>query len=905
MMVEVCAGSAILSKTAYNHGWSVYAIDQPSCRFEPQTPLIFLDLREPQAVQQLTRLNQSQPVDYWHFGLPCGMCSRARERPLPGGAGARPLRGPDALLGYPNLRPGEMAQVQAANAVYESSIELLFLVFVSGALVTIENPARSWLWPLLALLVKRRGPQTFVDWFFALQDYVFDSCMFGAQRQKSTRIKGSPGVFQGLDLPCDSSHDHLGWQPYLVQGSWVYPTKDEAAYPAALCEFLCKAAAKAVLHDARHQAPAHKAAMLMRSAVRAAAAVQTKHYAPLIPEFRACMRLSQVPPGSTYKILALASVAGVKSEAESVGNRAAKRRKGVAGPPPSSALAPDRDPKVGVYHSMEEHMAIAQNLPSPFDDFSALPDQIRRNLFRMLTEGPVAISKLRLQGLQDVNARLKLLQKEEAVLRAKMDPDVESVTRGKAILLFKSLLEETGFPDLSVVQMLEEGVPLVGDEPVSPLFSKRPKPKAFDAQELEAQAPFRRQVLLESRHARDTQDVATLLQESTAEVEAGYLKGPFYAPEDVSQAVGTSAWSLSPRFALRQGEDAKVRVIDDFKTSAVNRAFGSSSYLALQDTDFTVGLLRFMGRVLQGGDKVEVPLSDGTVLEGTLCQEMARKPPLLGKTLDLSKAYKQVGIHPSSRHHAVLGFPVDDGQWRFYTSSSLPFGASASVFSFNKIALALLHIMIHKFLVIGTDFYDDYTVFEFQPGASLLDKVLMRLLTALGWVFAMEGKKFVPFSPTVVSLGVSLNLQAIWNGVIEVGNKPGRLEKIAGMLRAIISSDHTSKSQLASVHGLVNFAGGYILGYQLKPTARMLSLALSKAHPGPQTDLRSSCEVALTSIAMARPRVCRADLSPPLLMYTDGAYEGKEGAWGAIVVDPLHGSRWVFGGMVPRALLNH
>ena len=56
-------------------------------------------------------------------------------------------------------------------------------------------------------------------------------------------------------------------------------------------------------------------------------------------------------------------------------------------------------------------MAIAQNLPSPFDDFSALPDQIRRNLFRMLTEGPVAISKLRLQGLQDVNARLKLFAK--------------------------------------------------------------------------------------------------------------------------------------------------------------------------------------------------------------------------------------------------------------------------------------------------------------------------------------------------------------------------------------------------------------------------------------------------------------------------------------------------------------
>ena len=85
---------------------------------------------------------------------------------------------------------------------------------------------------------------------------------------------------------------------------------------------------------------------------------------------------------------------------------------------------------------------------------------------------------------------LSFLQNEEAALRAKMDPDVESVTRGKAILLFRSLLEETAFPDLSVVQMLEEGVPLVGDEPVSPLFSKRPKPKAFDARELEGAGPI-------------------------------------------------------------------------------------------------------------------------------------------------------------------------------------------------------------------------------------------------------------------------------------------------------------------------------------------------------------------------------------------------------------------------------
>ena len=281
-----------------------------------------------------------------------------------------------------------------------------------------------------------------------------------------------------------------------MDGSWVYPTKDEAAYPPDLCHFLCQAATSAALQHPRFQAPAVKASMSMRSQVRAAASIQTKHAAPLIPEFRACVFLSQVPEGSTYKVLSPlpASISGENAEAGQ--GKQPKRRKGVAGSS-STNPSPGHDPSVGVYHSMEEHVAIAETLWSPFDDVSGVPDQVRSNLFRMLTEGPVAISKLRLQALQDVNARFKEIQAAEASLRAKMDPEVEAVTRGRAITLFKSLLEETKFLDLSVVQMLEQGVHLVGDEPRCPLFSKRPKPKAIDELEPEAQAPSGRKPLIE------------------------------------------------------------------------------------------------------------------------------------------------------------------------------------------------------------------------------------------------------------------------------------------------------------------------------------------------------------------------------------------------------------------------
>ena len=327
----------------------------------------------------------------------------------------------------------------------------------------------------------------------------------------------------------------------------------------------------------------------------------------------------------------------------------------------------------------------------------------------ILTKGPVAVSKMRLEALKQVNELAMNLAGDEKALRESMHPDVEKVTRGKAICLFRSLLEETRFPDMGVIDLLLQGVPLVGEEPPSPLFAKRHKPASLTPEQLEAQCVLRREALKASRARASQDDLRDLVAETSAEVQAGFMTRPHCSEHEVSSLLGTERWSLSPRFLLRQGEDSKVRIIDDLKASAVNQAFSSSSYLDLQDTDFTVGLLRFISRSLQRGGEVEVPLMDGSTLRGELCPEMKCKPALLGKTLDLSKAYRQVGIHPESRKHAVLGFPNESGEWQHYLALSLPFGASASVFGFNKIALAILHILVVKFLALATDFYDDYT----------------------------------------------------------------------------------------------------------------------------------------------------------------------------------------------------
>ena len=112
-------------------------------------------------------------------------------------------------------------------------------------------------------------------------------------------------------------------------------------------------------------------------------------------------------------------------------------------------------------------------------------------------------------------------------------------------------------------------------------------------EQLDHQACWRRRAVTGRKITEEERLQETDLEtESLGEVEAGNLRGPFTAGE-ISELVGSDLWSLSKRFVLYQGDEQKIRVIDNYRDSGVNSAFSSSSYLALQDTDFIIGFLRF------------------------------------------------------------------------------------------------------------------------------------------------------------------------------------------------------------------------------------------------------------------------------------------------------------------------
>ena len=138
----------------------------------------------------------------------------------------------------------------------------------------------------------------------------------------------------------------------------------------------------------------------------------------------------------------------------------------------------------------------------------------------------------------------------------------------------------------------------------------------------------------------------------------------------------------------------KLRPIDDCLEAQLNQAYTVSSYLKLQDIDYIAGMaLCIAERLAAGGSD---PSREASV----------------GKCLDLSKAYKQMAVHPDHRHLAVIFYHDMTGRPKYYVANSLMFGSSAAVYSFNRVSRSLW-FLLNKMLAIPCGvFYDDFPMFQ-------------------------------------------------------------------------------------------------------------------------------------------------------------------------------------------------
>ena len=276
----------------------------------------------------------------------------------------------------------------------------------------------------------------------------------------------------------------------------------------------------------------------------------------------------------------------------------------------------------------------------------------------------------------------------------------------------------------------------------------------------------------------------------------------------------------------------------------------------------------------------------GKRLSFATAKEAAYPVLLCSRMADLSRAYKQLAIDEKSRRLSVVGFYHLDC-WKYFLNDALPFGSTASVYSFNRVSKSLHHILCKLLFALSTCFYDDFPTISPKASASILTKSLSAVLNILGWDHAQVGVKAVDFASDFNALGISVCLKQLHRGSFVMANKAGRIERICSMLRKVEPEGFISKNMAAEIQGHLNFAAGFFtsraLHFLVSSFARLADIpkCLIKG------DLHLLCGLAINMLEAIPPRTFKANtMKNPLLTFTDGAWEDGQASAGAVVFDP-------------------
>ena len=666
---EVFSGKASLSAACARMGFKVLAFDHTLGGTQAAT--VPLDLCQEQGRELFWKLiERNQPVAL-HGGPPCGISSRARERPLPRSKfpnAPRPLWSLEFPLGLPSIRPDSVdgIKLRKANALYKFMCLLILFCIKTNILISVENPSNSHFWGVLAWFAE----QDSVQWPPEQLEFIsFDACMHGSERPKRTAFLGTKGVFSRLNIFCDGSHEHAPWGLYFRDGCSMWSTAAEAAYPALLSRRVAQCLVDRVqtLGIELNEVPPRPFQLATQGA-------QSTKFPPLIPEFH---RFSWEPagfrPDRSCRIL-FSHASGVKDGGDQNGVPDSKRPKrdrrpndfetlpstcpspnplappltkhgGIpnhsgfpsqnpGGDPPALAahecdsktvkvghwLAPDQQAKE-VSHPVDSVIAVESLSAEAVDVCMRMSDE------QLVQQRKLAVLKLRIKA--------KTLEKQEQELHKTFQPWFEKVVAKKKLLLWESLLREFAFDDLGVIKFMMEGVPIVGQHDTPTCFKSKLKPAVISEAQLRESAEARREAMILKSHQQEPHVAKSLEETAREEVEMGILEGPM-SEAQVTATLGHNSWSSIRRFGLDQG--SKIRPIDDGRESQTNNTFTSDLKLDLQGIDYMANLALLISRA-----ENERSLANGV-------------PPTkwVGKTVDLKRAYKQVPLHPSHRDLVVV-----------------------------------------------------------------------------------------------------------------------------------------------------------------------------------------------------------------------------------------------------------
>ena len=456
--------------------------------------------------------------------------------------------------------------------------------------------------------------------------------------------------------------------------------------------------------------------------------------------------------------------------------------------------------------------------------------------------------------------RLQALHSEERELKATMDPEVAITLKDKNILLWKEMLVAAKYPDMGVVDEFTQGSELVGTVERTGLWPSRFQPATISLDELDSVAAMERG-LLHQQFAGAAPHAEEVWRKTMDEVDAGTLVGP------LSLSDVPPDHPLSKRFGIMQGQ--KVGCIDDFSRSSVNSCVQSC----------------------------ESPKPHTLDVFGALCVMMmstvAKTGAWKGRTFDLVGAYRQCAVRPSSRKYAHIAVQHPSTLEVFaFRMKALPFGAIRSVHSFLRVSFSLWFLLVTEFMVLATNYFDDYVVLASDDETASLTSCIHMFFNLVGWDFAEVGNKAPDFSCLFQALGVVVDVTSMHKGLATVGNTDSRRSELVHVLNSVLEKGALARHEALRLRGRLQFAAGNLFGRVAKSA---LSIITMHAYGVRGSKLSDQAIMALRLyvrlLVLGKPRELKPASNLVWYIQTDASFEpgptGDLAGIGAVLFDPL------------------
>ena len=518
-------------------------------------------------------------------------------------------------------------------------------------------------------------------------------------------------------------------EPWGVDSQGTFNTSKEAEYPPGMCQALCDVAESIA---AQQHLPLGAAQPVLARAHRQA---RGRLHPQLVSEY------ARVLKRTLHQLPALSSKQCTKEDISDVpaGSRLIRSEKKGDG----SWLC-----IFGVYRSFHQFVLEAQDLLHPFDTLAQLPDYLIKALFEQLTLSPMQLSKIRLERIQKWRSRAKQLAPQEETLRSKMPEHVRRILLCKRTLLLQEMATEIEWPDREFFTELRDGFRLVGCLRPSGIFRPGVTPSALSEEELMAQSPALKAMILDSISRASPGEHDAELYELTIKEASnkGWLQGP-YAPHQIDSMM--KAWLPVRRFCVIQ--KGKLRAIDDFKENLLNNACCVAEKIVLQAIDHVIWSLNVLCHFYRSRGACDFSLSSGQRLVGLVHPDWERVgSDLKVSSIDLKSAYKQLPLSPCEYDKTVVCLKDPGSQeTACFIMHTLPFGALASVYHFLRASFLLHALGCHLGVAWGA-FFDDFPMASHSAVASSTQASVRALLSLTGFEFAED--KCPPFLSEVEAL---------------------------------------------------------------------------------------------------------------------------------------------------------